>query len=408
MSSHITQKFVNHSLGRTVYKSRYKPASVFDRLSDYLDSEKVGNDEGILLRESYRASTRYKQVFGKDLSPYLEDDMKSDGHETWIVSLENGRIDTDKGSSIAVFNRHGDILGDVSFSFVKRPEGGYDHGEVRQNNIFTRPFLTKPKKVQGTVFSLLTGGGGNANFYHWFVDVLSRLALLRESRWQHHVDYFLVPNFALSFQKESFELLGIPPEKVINGMEFPHIQADRLIVASHPRTTTYFVPQYITEFLHEAFTGFNDDIEDDTIGDHPYLYISRGDAPKRKVVNEAEIISRLEKMGFTSFALSNYSLRQAIQLFRKAEIIVAPHGAGLTNLLFCTPGARVLELFSDKFVNHYFYEFANHLNLLYDYQVGIPLHQKVVKSRYEGIEEDMKIDVEALVAKISAAMSISS
>lgn len=400
MASSIPQKIVNHSLGRTVFKAQYKPKNVFDRISDYVRSEQAGDDDAILLYEAYEASEHYRKVFGKDLSPYLDADMKSDGHEIWIANIGNGRIDTDKGSSIAVFNRNDSLLGDVSFQFVKRPEGGYDHGQVRQNNIFSRAYLTKPRKVKGTVFSLLSGGGGNANFYHWFVDVLSRLALLKQSPWHRHVDYFLVPNTALSFQKETLELLGIPAEKIINGMDHPHIQAERLIVTSHPRTTTYYVPRYLTDFLNQAFTSLELPF-DETIGEHPYLYISRGDAPKRKVTNEAEVISTLEGMGFTSFALSNYSLKQAIQLFKNAEMVVAPHGAGLTNLLFCQSGTRVLELFSDKFVNHYFYEIASNLNLLYDFQVGKKLNDKVITSRYEGIEEDMEIDIKTLIYKIN-------
>lgn len=400
MTSSIPQKIVNHSLGRTVFKAQYKPKGVFDRIHDYVQSNLAGDDDAILLHNAYEASQHYRKVFGKQLSPYLDADMKSDGHEIWIANIANGRIDTDKGSSIAVFNRDNYLLGDVSFQFVKRPEGGFDHGEVRQNNIFSRSYLTKPKKVEGTVFSLLTGGGGNANFYHWFVDVLSRLSLLKQSPWHRHVDYFLVPNTALRFQRETLDLLGIPPEKIIDGMEHPHVQATRMIVTSHPRTTTYFVPRYLTSFLNQAFTTLNIPY-DESLGEHPYLYISRGDAPKRKVTNEAEVIKTLEGMGFTSFALSNYTLKQAIQLFSNAEMIVAPHGAGLTNLLFCQSGTRVLELFSDKFVNHYFYEIANNLNLLYDFQVGNKLNERVINSRYEGIEEDMEIDLKTLVYKIN-------
>ena len=399
MANSITRKLLNHTLGRTVYKRKYRPRGVWDHLKDYLESDKAGNDDGFLVHEAYEAPQNYRKVFGQSLSPYLDQDMKSDGHETWIANIESGRIDTDKGSSIAVYNRHQELLGDVSFQFVKKPEGGFDHGPVRQNNVFRRPYLSTPKRIHGTVFSLLTGGGGNANFYHWFVDVLSRLAVLTHSPWSRQVDYFLVPNTALPFQLESLELLGIPKEKVINGMDFPHIQADRLIVASHPRTTTYHIPRDLTDFLHEAFADLSIE-EDPALADHQYLYINRGDAPKRKVLNEPDVEIALKKLGFQSLSLSDYSLKQAIQLFRNAEMIVAPHGAGFTNLLFCNPGTRVLELFSDKFVNHYFYELASNLHLLYDFQVGKPVNDKVITTRYEGIEEDMLIDVDLLIKKI--------
>jgi len=37
-----------------------------------------------------------------------------------------------------------------------------------------------------------------------------------------------------------------------------------------------------------------------------------------------------------------------------AEAIIAPHGAGLTNLVFCAPGARVVELFPSLTVDCYY------------------------------------------------------
>ncbi len=404
MTTSLPRKIYNHTVGRTIYKRRYVPRSTWDYLKDYLESDRSGKDDGMLVNPAFEAPERYRDVFGASLSEYLDQDMKSDGHETWIAILEQGRIDTDTGSSIAVFNRHNELLGDVSFQFVKRPTGGYDHGPVRQNNVFHRPYLTRPKQIKGTVMSLLTGGGGNANFYHWFVDVLSRLAVLKASPWARRVDYFLVPNTTLPFQLESLELLGIPPEKVINGMEHPHIEADHLVVTSHPRTTTYHIPQYLTDFLHEAFSDL--DIEQDPgLRDHAYIYINRGDAPKRKVLNEPQVEEALAAFGFKSLSLSDYSLRQAIQLFKHAEMIVAPHGAGLTNLIFCDPGTRVLELFSDKFVNHYFYELASNLHLLYDFMVGTPVNDKVITTRYEGIEEDMLIDLDALLSKIREVRS---
>lgn len=33
-----------------------------------------------------------------------------------------------------------------------------------------------------------------------------------------------------------------------------------------------------------------------------------------------------------------------------AECVIAAHGAGLTNLLFCQPGTRVLEIFTPKWI----------------------------------------------------------
>jgi capsular polysaccharide biosynthesis protein len=40
-------------------------------------------------------------------------------------------------------------------------------------------------------------------------------------------------------------------------------------------------------------------------------------------------------------------------------VIVAPHGAALTNIVFTPPGALVVELFGDNYVNGCFWAIAN-------------------------------------------------
>ncbi len=74
------------------------------------------------------------------------------------------------------------------------------------------------------------------------------------------------------------------------------------------------------------------------------LYISRADAPKRRILNEAEIMTRLEPFGFERVVLSNMPVEQLVAAFANAEVILAPHGSGLTNILFSPPGAQVIEI----------------------------------------------------------------
>lgn len=64
--------------------------------------------------------------------------------------------------------------------------------------------------------------------------------------------------------------------------------------------------------------------------------ISRSDACSRRIVNEDEIISLLSDFDFERVELSTLSFYQQVQLFRCAEIVIAPHGAGLANIIFST------------------------------------------------------------------------
>lgn len=75
------------------------------------------------------------------------------------------------------------------------------------------------------------------------------------------------------------------------------------------------------------------------------LYISRGDAEHRTIVNESALIDALQKHGFTSVQLGNLPVDEQIGLFRGAEVIVGPHGMGLTHIAMGRNIGRMVELF---------------------------------------------------------------
>ena len=75
------------------------------------------------------------------------------------------------------------------------------------------------------------------------------------------------------------------------------------------------------------------------------LYISRGDADRRRIANEGALIDALQKHGFISVQLRNIPIEEQIGLFRGAEVIVGPHGMGLTHIAMGRNIGRMVELF---------------------------------------------------------------
>lgn len=74
------------------------------------------------------------------------------------------------------------------------------------------------------------------------------------------------------------------------------------------------------------------------------LYISRDDATTRRIRNEPDIMARLEKFGFERLVLSDMPVEDLVSAFANAEIVLSPHGSGLTNILFAPPGTPVIEI----------------------------------------------------------------
>jgi capsular polysaccharide biosynthesis protein len=53
-----------------------------------------------------------------------------------------------------------------------------------------------------------------------------------------------------------------------------------------------------------------------------------------------------------------------------ADVIVAPHGSALANLVFARPGTRVLEIFANSGNQKCFWMLARHRRLSYHYFVA--------------------------------------
>ena len=52
-------------------------------------------------------------------------------------------------------------------------------------------------------------------------------------------------------------------------------------------------------------------------------------------------------------------------------MVVGPHGAGLANLVFCRPGTKVVEIFSNRFVNLEYWALSCMARLDYYYQMSV-------------------------------------
>jgi len=100
------------------------------------------------------------------------------------------------------------------------------------------------------------------------------------------------------------------------------------------------------------------------------IYISRFKATRRRVINEAEVTKILNPLGFQLVFSELMSISEQASIFSSAKIIIAPHGAGLTNLVFCDPGTKVVEFFSPNYVNLTYWALSNQMNLEYYYLLG--------------------------------------
>ena len=122
-----------------------------------------------------------------------------------------------------------------------------------------------------------------------------------------------------------------------------------------------FAPLWVCNFLRRLFLG----PEPVAVEERRRLYISRAGAQRRPVANEREIEAILGSWGFETVRLEELRVREQAKLFASAEVVVGPHGAGFTNLVFCPPGAKIVEFFNRLYVHPLYWMLSNRLQLQY-------------------------------------------
>tara|TARA_B100000214_G_C23932414_1_gene611458 strand:- start:145 stop:1266 length:1122 start_codon:yes stop_codon:yes gene_type:complete len=267
-----------------------------------------------------------------------------------IFIAKKSRLYTDTINDTAIICKN-QILEGASFQYRKNV-----NVECEQNIVFEKGTPRVKKKLNGTVFSLLTGGGGNSNYWHWLFDVLPRLAILKKITDLREIDFFLFPDAKEKFQIETIEILKIPKEKILSSISVRHLYAKKIFCTDHPYNflndpdkDSLSIPYWIIQFLRESFLK---DKFDTTLNLPKKIYIDRSDAKsghqhRRKILNEVKVKEFLKKEGFSFVTLGNLDFIDQVKLFNNAECIVGLHGAGFANIVFCKPNTRVIELQSD-------------------------------------------------------------
>jgi len=204
-------------------------------------------------------------------------------------------------------------------------------------------FFPKIYRVPGTVISLSTDG--HNNYYHWMLDLLPKLFIALATGLDHGTFYL---GASTPFQTDTLKLLGIPLARTIDANVIPFLQADELIVPflgqrHPPNIFSAGKCRLLVDIFSFLVSGKT------VLRKLPTRFlVSRGKTRSRRVVNEAELLARLEPLGFRPVYLEDLSLVEQITLFSKAEAIVASTGAGLINLIHARPGTPVAILMPEE------------------------------------------------------------
>lgn len=181
---------------------------------------------------------------------------------------------------------------------------------------------------------------GYWNYYHFLIDCVPRIlfSLQSNSTARVLVTQFQTVRLQQRLQNllaQSGSLFGFADRLDVANGEMFHLE--RAII---PRPGLRFIGSTISLFraLGDALGQSNTKRR---------IYVSRRLAGARQVVNEPEVFTILQELGFQSVCLEQISLTEQVKLFRESEAIVGPHGAGLANIVFSGPGTTLIELLQE-------------------------------------------------------------
>lgn len=216
--------------------------------------------------------------------------------------------------------------------FLKAAYGSY---------LLRRTVRIPDKTRYGVIHSVWCGG-----YYHWLLESLPRIVALEQqfgNRWLP-----IVPPYKnlQNVYEDSLIAMGYESFQRMPGKS--SVKAVRLVIAGAPPLACFS-----KTLIQEVRERILDRCDTDKIFvDTPFIYVSRAKARARKVANENQLWRLLKEKGFRRVFLEELSFAQQVTLFKRAEIVIGQHGAGLSNILFMPNGSKVLELQRKLIGNH--------------------------------------------------------
>lgn len=285
-----------------------------------------------------------------EVNPRFIKNSKMSSTEAVVLSLEGG-VSTSYGANLT---KYGVLIEELSKQLYLKERN------IKNHRIFDSRVL-RFEKYNSSIATLSTDG--QRGYYHWMFNVLPKIHLLEKSGLKFDKIYVDVSQ---KFQEESIRMLGYNREQIIEVDEHKAVSGTQLIVPSLPDYIQVAnTPTWTCNFLRQKFLNHNLQESDSTESRNKRIYISRATATSRKIINELEVVQLLQSYGFSVVELEKMSFSAQVNLFKNAEAVVAPHGAGLSNLVFCTEKTKVIEIFSPRYIVFCYWFISRNIGLDY-------------------------------------------
>ncbi len=208
------------------------------------------------------------------------------------------------------------------------------------------PHRTRALPGTRAYFNLMAPIPARGHIFHWLFNSIVPLLSFLESGGGDR-DLGLIVNRersefqdrTIDFLRERYGVGAIEPVGQREAVRVPHLKV-AIPVPHVPRALQSPMGLAVLDDLGNFI------VRNEVRADTPKrIYVSRNDARLRRVLNEDRLLPLLQARGFQRVLLAGMPIAGQVQLFREADVVVAPHGAGLAHIAWCKPGTKILEFF---------------------------------------------------------------
>jgi len=247
------------------------------------------------------------------------------------------------------------------------------------------------RQIEDRVFSLINNDRG---YYHWMLEYLPKIRLLEHYiKETGHEPRVIVNSNPDKFVRETLEAVGYGPDKY-EEWEGGMVQVDRLIIPSHrahvfdhynPGQSDYHLSRDDLVWLRN---NIRSNVNKNKNGKK--IYISRQKTGNRRVYNYDGVMEIISHFGFEPYILEDLSFEEQVELFTEADVIMGPHGAGLSNMIFADD-PLIIEMLPEDTLRPHFYFISGAMG--FDYE---PIVTEARNSELMVDVDELRIHLESL------------
>lgn len=180
-------------------------------------------------------------------------------------------------------------------------------------------------------------------FWHWIMDSLPKVFIAEECGYR---GAYLIPyRNAPPSVRESLELLGIAANRIVPHDSSKYVSQTLYIPTYFSGFNLQHNPHFIREYRAWLFSR----ISRPPAQPERRIYVARKTTARARRISNHEDVARLtERHGYETVFFEDLSLKDQLTLASQSVSMIAPHGSGMTHILFMRDNSSIVELFPYK------------------------------------------------------------